>query len=122
LPREPDRSELVGATRRCAPYSFNLGCGSFSFALQSDPTVALDPQDAYIKHLQELRRINEGDDTADGPGYALYLLRIPVSVRPGQKTQKGYGAEVSVNIRIPQTNALLKENIVAFEANRLQRR
>lgn len=67
LPREPDRTELVGATRRCAPYSFNLGCGSFSFPLQLDPTVALDQQDAYIKHLQELRRINEGDDTADGP-------------------------------------------------------
>jgi hypothetical protein len=44
----------------------------------------------------ELRRINEGDDTVDSPGYALNLVRIPISILPGKNTQQGHGAEVTV--------------------------
>jgi len=61
-----------------------------------EPTIHLDHLDRYIKHLQELRRINEGDDIADSPGYALNLVRIPVSILPGEITQRGHGAEISV--------------------------
>ena len=61
-----------------------------------EPTIHLDHLDRYIKHLQELRRINEGDDIADSPGYALNLVRIPVSILPGKHTQRGHGAEISV--------------------------
>ena len=61
-----------------------------------EPTILLDEQSRFLLHLQELRRINTGDDTADMPGYGLYLLRMPVSLLPGDKTFKGKGASVTV--------------------------
>jgi hypothetical protein len=63
-----------------------------------EPVIELDQLNRYLQHLNELRRLNEGDDTADSPGYALNLIRIPVSVLPGRRTQKGYGAEVEITI------------------------
>jgi hypothetical protein len=63
-----------------------------------EPTVLLDQRARYLDHLHELRRINEGDDTADSPGYALDLVRIPVSVLPGKCTAVGYGAEVTMTL------------------------
>ncbi len=64
-----------------------------------EPTVLLDEKARYLNHLHELRRINEGDDTADSPGYALNLVRIPVSVLPGKCTDVGYGAEVTMTLK-----------------------
>lgn len=64
--------------------------------LDIEPTIYLDQLSRYLNHLQELRRINEGDDTADSPGYSLNPVRIPVSVLPGKKTRKGYGAEITI--------------------------
>ena len=61
-----------------------------------EPEIALDQLNRYINHLHELRRINEGDDTADSPGYSLNLVRIPVSVLPGKATEQGYGAEITI--------------------------
>jgi hypothetical protein len=63
-----------------------------------EPTVKLDQRARYLNHLHELRRINEGDDTADSPGYALNLVRIPVSVLPGKCTEVGHGAEVTMTL------------------------
>ncbi len=63
-----------------------------------EPTVLLDQRARYLNHLHELRRINEGDDTADSPGYALNLVRIPVSVLPGKCTDVGCGAEVTMTL------------------------
>ncbi len=63
-----------------------------------EPDVELDQLNRYLQHLNELRRLNEGDDTADSPGYALNLIRIPVSVLPGSRTRTGYGAEVEITI------------------------
>ena len=67
-----------------------------SNAVSLEPTIHLDHLSRYLNHLHELRRINEGDDIADAPGYALNLVRIPVSITPGQHTQAGHGAEVTV--------------------------
>lgn len=64
-----------------------------------EPTTYLDQKKRFLDHLNELRRINEGDDTADAPGYALNLVRIPVSVLPGQCTERGYGAEVTMTLK-----------------------
>lgn len=61
-----------------------------------EPTVVLDQHHRFLQHLNELRRINEGDDTSDAPGYSLNLVRIPISVLPGAKTHTGYGAEITV--------------------------
>ncbi len=65
-------------------------------AISLEPTIYLDQLHRYLNHLQELRRINEGDDTADSPGYSLNLVRIPISIIPGKLTRKGYGAEITI--------------------------
>lgn len=74
--------------------------GSFDFKndIKLEQTEILDQLANYVNHLHALRRNNEGPDTADAPGYAMNLLRIPVSILPGQNTQKGYGAEITVTI------------------------
>jgi hypothetical protein len=67
-----------------------------SAAVSLEPTIHLDHLSRYVHHLQALRRINEGDDIADSPGYALNLVRIPVSITPGQHTLAGHGAEITI--------------------------
>lgn len=87
-----DRSAPFSAPQK--PFaSFGLGADN---AVSLDPSTHLDHLSEYIGHLQELRRINEGDDTADSPGYALNLVRVPVSILPGKVTQTGYGAEITI--------------------------
>jgi hypothetical protein len=61
-----------------------------------EPTIELDQLSRYVQHLHELRRINEGDDTSDSPGYSMNLVRIPVSILPGKLTREGFGAEITV--------------------------
>jgi hypothetical protein len=61
-----------------------------------DPPIFLDEKKRYLDHLNELRRINMGDDIADSAGYGLYLVRMPVSIEPGQKTLHGHGAMLTV--------------------------
>ncbi len=63
-----------------------------------EPAVYLDQKSRYLNHLNELRRISEGDDTADSPGYALNLVRIPVSILPGKCTDVGHGAEITMTL------------------------
>jgi hypothetical protein len=79
-----------------------FGLGSNLVGLE--PTIHLDHLARYLNHLHELRRINEGDDIADSPGYALNLVRIPISILPGQYTQRGHGAEVTISVD-PQLGA-----------------
>jgi hypothetical protein len=61
-----------------------------------EPTLFLEQMSRYLYHLHELRRINEGDDIKDLPGYTLHMLRLPVSVMPGKKTRQGFGAEITI--------------------------
>ena len=75
--------------------------------LSLEPTVHNEQLSRYLRHLNELRRINEGDDTSDSPGYALNLVRIPISVLPGTTTQTGYGAEVTLTASPRLTEDLL---------------
>jgi hypothetical protein len=91
-----------GVIDRAAPFttgtqqpfaSFGMGNNN---AVSLEPSIHLDHLSQYIGHLDELRRINEGDDTVDSPGYALNLVRIPISILPGKNTQQGHGAEVTV--------------------------
>jgi hypothetical protein len=61
--------------------------------------VVLDEHSDYLNHLNQLRRINAGDDLADRPGYGLYLVRIPVTLSPGPRSRRGKGAIISVSAR-----------------------
>jgi hypothetical protein len=61
--------------------------------------VNLDEKADYITHLHRLRRVNLGDDNSDSAGYGLYLMRVPVSIQPGDKTVKGHGAIVNMTMR-----------------------
>lgn len=85
-----------GVISRASTTLVSRGFGKNGVALE--PTVALDQMSRYLKHLHNLRRLNDGGDTADAPGYALHLVRIPVSILPGKKTRQGYGAEVTMTI------------------------
>jgi hypothetical protein len=84
---------------RTAPFGFPQNPVGYRFdeePLSLEPTLHLDQLSRYLNHLNELRRVNEGDDSADSPGYALNLVRIPVSILPGGRTRKGHGAEITV--------------------------
>ena len=60
-----------------------------------EQTQEIDQLVRYMQHLNQHRRINEGDDTSDAPGYSLNLVRVPVSILPGAITKRGYGAEIT---------------------------
>ncbi len=91
-----------GVIDRTAPFTTGTQQPFASYGLSDNNAVSLEPSihldhlSQYIGHLDELRRINEGDDTVDSPGYALNLVRIPISILPGKSTQQGHGAEVTV--------------------------
>ncbi len=81
------------------PFGFASASGSGNGGISLEPTVYLDQMKRYIDHLHELRRMSDGDDTADAPGYSLNLVRIPVSVLPGRQTEQRYGAEITFILR-----------------------
>jgi hypothetical protein len=72
-----------------------------------EPTILEEQKARYLNALNQIRRINEGDDTADSPGYSLDLVRIPVSVLPGKRTRIGHGAEVTITMTPVLSDELL---------------
>ncbi len=85
-----------------------------------EPNIQLDEQASYLYHLNELRRINVGDDLTDLPGYGLYLVRMPISLLPGPESNKGKGAIVTVEARHTLTPELLPQTFgdaVVIEAS-----
>lgn len=102
----PTTNEAVGRAdpvviARTGPFAGHALPADMQFAdapLALEPTLQLDHLSRYLHHLHELRRVNEGDDSADAPGYALNLVRIPVSITPGGKTRKGHGAEITITV------------------------
>jgi hypothetical protein len=61
-----------------------------------EQTEVLNQMHRYLQHLSQIRRMNEGDDTSDAPGYSMNLVRIPISILPGTLSKRGYGAEITV--------------------------
>lgn len=104
----PDPITAVTLTQNAArlpgPIGFDALAGK---NITLEPSILLNQKARYLNHLHELRRINEGDDTGDSPGYALNLIRVPVSVLPGSHTQEGYGAEVTMTLKPHLSDELL---------------
>jgi hypothetical protein len=75
--------------------------------LALEPTLVLDEHSNYLNHLNQLRRINAGDELADRPGYGLYLIRIPVTLSPGPRSRRGKGAIITVSAKPVMTKHTL---------------
>jgi hypothetical protein len=73
-----------------------------------ESTVVLDQHSNYLNHLNQLRRVNAGDDLADRPGYGLYLVRIPVTLSPGPRSRRGKGAIITVSAKSVMTKHTLR--------------
>ena len=96
-----------------------LGNKGAAQGLGIEPTVLLDERSRFLNHLHQLRRINTGDDKTDMPGYSLYLVRMPVSILPGDDSIKGKGAMVTVEAKHCLTPDILPttfRNIVVLDA------
>ncbi len=107
-PAETDAKKSTAAAKESQPTALSLSS-----------IAALDQKSEYLNHLNELRRINEGDDTADFPGYSLNLIRIPVSILPGTQTRLGYGAEITFTARPSLEGSLLPRTIRCLVVNDL---
>jgi hypothetical protein len=92
---EITRTPIVGPSRIGG---FALNGKDASSAIGLEPVQLLQQKKRYLEFLSQLRRTNEGDDTADAPGYSLNLMRVPVSILPGKRTDVGHGAEVTFTV------------------------
>jgi hypothetical protein len=72
-----------------------------------EPMVVLDEHSSYLNHLNQLRRVNAGDELTDRPGYGLYLVRIPVTLSPGPRSRSGKGAMITVSAKMVVTKSTL---------------
>ena len=70
-----------------------------ALSLGVEPTVYLDEKKRFLEHLNQIRRINHGPDQNDSSGYGLYLVRLPVSITPGECTYHGHGAELALTVK-----------------------
>lgn len=97
IPQEFMAATTVGFTNNAPVLQPLPGFGADG--LQLEPSIILDEKKRFLDHLNQIRRVNEGDDTSASPGYALYLVRVPVSVLPGKLTDKGHGAEIMMSVK-----------------------
>jgi hypothetical protein len=80
------------------PQALAASSAAAAMSLGVDPTVYLDEKRRFLEYLNHLRRINHGPDQNDSSGYGLYLVRLPVSITPGECTYQGHGAEFAVTV------------------------
>jgi hypothetical protein len=110
---------------RNAPFSLFTGGKPFQDIGESAGKLGLEPNEfvnqkqSYLEHLNQLRRINLGADNADSAGYGLYLVRVPVSIQPGECTYKGHGAMMTVTAKHDFGARFLQETYQIFVVNDL---
>jgi hypothetical protein len=85
--------------------------GGEKAAAALEPTVVVDEHSNYLNHINQLRRINAGDDLTDRPGYGLYLVRMPVTLSPGPRSRRGKGAIITVSARSLMTRDTLRNTL-----------
>ena len=88
-----DPTKSAFGTLATAPNTLAGAGANAAMGIGVDPTVYLDEKKRFLEHLNEIRRISLGPDQNDSSGYGLYLVRLPVSITPGECTYQGYGAE-----------------------------
>ncbi len=81
-----------------------------ALGLGVDPPVYLDEKKRFLDHLNQIRRINLGPDQNDSSGYGLYLVRLPVSISPGECTYQGHGADLTVTVEHEFTSDFLPQS------------
>jgi hypothetical protein len=87
--------------------SLTLGNQGAAAGIGLESKTIIDERSDFLQYVQELRRVNTGDDRSDMPGYGLYLVRVPVSILPGAASIKGRGAVVTVQAKHNLTGDLL---------------
>lgn len=90
-PTLPQQHDVSAISSTGSTFTFQGGN-----TISLEPVIGLQQLSHYLDYLHDIRRINEGDDTSDSPGYSLNLVRIPVSILPGKLTRTGFGAEITV--------------------------
>ena len=93
--------------------------GKNLLSISVEPAIYLDQKKRYLDHLNELRRMNEGDDTGESPGYALHLVRFPISLLPGRQTSHGYGAEITFTATPYLSDELLPHTVRSWVNNEI---
>lgn len=111
-----DQADTDGIVRS-SPFAYLPSKAPFSNVGQQpgqlgiEPSIFLDEKKRFLDHLNQLRRVNLGDDNSDSAGYGIYLLRMPVSIQPGECTLKGHGAILTATIHHGFGPDFLKETI-----------
>ncbi len=95
---DPSKTAFSGLGLDKNMASLNSVAAGGALSLGVEPTVYLDEKKRFLEHLNEIRRINLGPDQNDSSGYGLYVVRMPVSITPGECTYQGHGADLAVTV------------------------
>jgi hypothetical protein len=118
LPALPQTPAAANLDLSKTPFSgLQVGQGTGNIGLE--PTVYLDEKKRFLDHLNEIRRLSAGPDQSDSAGYGLYLMRLPVSITPGECTYHGHGADMSVTVEHEFGKAFLPSTIRNLVVNDL---
>ena len=103
IPTPPDATPIaLDITKAFAPLAQALQAVKPAKAAgpSVEPTELERQHSTYVKVNQALRQLNMGDDNSRMAGYGLYKFRIPVSVLPGRRTQRGHSAVVTLRAQL----------------------
>jgi hypothetical protein len=96
----PNNAVPTSAFGSLAPPASNTPAAGVTppLTLGVEPTVYLEEKKRFLDQLNQIRRLNLGPDQNDASGYGLYVVRMPVSITPGECTFQGHGADLAVHV------------------------